>query len=162
MSQTRRLAAILAADVAGYSRLMGESEMRGASGSVCWRLEQPQTTIRSRGTKAGIRLLTFDHEELVGRGFGRPNPRLCDQQASARWRSCLVEERIRTSRVQCEPADPKQARLLNTPLTINGGIRMAPPGISLPPPVLRCPLPHEMSKCGSHPTHRPTDPMTRP
>jgi len=26
MSQTRRLAAILAADVAGYSRLMGENE----------------------------------------------------------------------------------------------------------------------------------------
>ena len=26
MSQTRRLAAILAADVAGYSRLMGEDE----------------------------------------------------------------------------------------------------------------------------------------
>jgi hypothetical protein len=28
MSQTRRLAAILAADVAGYSRLMGEGEER--------------------------------------------------------------------------------------------------------------------------------------
>ena len=29
MSQTRRLAAILAADVAGYSRLMGEEEEEG-------------------------------------------------------------------------------------------------------------------------------------
>ena len=41
MSQTRRLAAILAADVAGYSRLMGEDE----SGTLghCASTAQPPT-----------------------------------------------------------------------------------------------------------------------
>jgi hypothetical protein len=30
-------------------------------------------TVGPAENKAGIRLLTFDHEELVGRGFGPPN-----------------------------------------------------------------------------------------
>jgi hypothetical protein len=45
------------------------------------------------------------------------------------------------------PSGPEQACFLNTPLTIRERDRVAPPGISLPPPVLQCPLAHGMSKC---------------
>jgi adenylate cyclase len=37
MRQTRRLAAILAADVAGYSRLMGADEEGTLEGRCCYR-----------------------------------------------------------------------------------------------------------------------------
>ena len=62
MSQTRRLAAILAADVAGYSRLMGTPRPRGEGGAgteFCLRMLQltrslvkgaaanPKRTVRS-------------------------------------------------------------------------------------------------------------------
>jgi len=39
MTATRRLAAILAADVAGYSRLMGLTRKARSAASKCWRRE---------------------------------------------------------------------------------------------------------------------------
>jgi len=46
MSQTRRLAAILAADVAGYSRLMGADEESALAGSAIVR-DRPKIQIIS-------------------------------------------------------------------------------------------------------------------
>jgi hypothetical protein len=64
--------------------------------------------------------------------------------------SCLV---VRDNQV-CSGADVEKRELVLPPdiarigcRTINDGIRVAPPGISLLPLVLRCPLAHEMSKC---------------
>jgi hypothetical protein len=42
--------------------------MSGFAGTLCWR--EPDLNRRSRGNQGRIWLFTFDHEELVGRGFG--------------------------------------------------------------------------------------------
>jgi len=83
MSQTRRLAAILAADVAGYSRLMGADEEGTLSELKAIRRELSDPTVREhRGhivktTGAGL-LIEFArgaaHRVPHGRQSGRYHP----------------------------------------------------------------------------------------
>jgi hypothetical protein len=61
MSQTRRLAAILAADVAGYSRLMGADEQNPTQ-RCTWQCDFSGTTL--------------NHEWLIWVGFGPSSGRV--------------------------------------------------------------------------------------
>ena len=59
MSQTRRLAAILAADVAGYSRLMGADEE-----GTLERLKRSYSKVSRRGAAAEIGLSSFEIKRM--------------------------------------------------------------------------------------------------
>jgi predicted nucleic acid-binding protein len=65
LSQTRRLAAILAADAAGYSRLMGAGEegRSNASKALRRRAELPITTDKETTTRAWRQILALARAE---------------------------------------------------------------------------------------------------